>query len=129
MSDSLQTLIEVLAKRARQRGFVTVGEIQQELEDIKAPAESFDQVADGLRSLDLHIEEDSEDVLDTQLADTRNAWEMGPEGRYEQRTPPKEATPGCQTRFIAQAESLHKQAVRMKRRRPAQIARRLRRIR
>ncbi|MFZ0493118.1 MAG: RNA polymerase sigma factor RpoD [Acidimicrobiia bacterium] len=69
MSDSLQTLIEVLAKRARQRGFVTVGEIQQELEDIKAPAESFDQVADGLRSLDLHIEEDSEDVLDTQLAD------------------------------------------------------------
>jgi len=69
MTDSLQALIEILAKRARQRGFVTVGEIQQELEDIKAPAESFDQVADGLRSLDLHIEEDSEDVLDTQLAD------------------------------------------------------------
>jgi RNA polymerase primary sigma factor len=69
MTDALQTLIEVLAKRARQRGFVTVGEIQQELEDLKAPAESFDQVADGLRSRDLNIEEDSEDVLDTQLAD------------------------------------------------------------
>jgi RNA polymerase primary sigma factor len=69
MTDSLQTLIEVLAKRARQRGFVTVGEIQQELEDLKAPAESFDQVADGLRARELHIEEDSEDVLDIQLAD------------------------------------------------------------
>jgi RNA polymerase primary sigma factor len=69
MTDSLQALIEVLAKRARQRGFVTVGEIQQELEDLKAPAESFDQVADGLRSRDLNIEEDSEDVLDIQLAD------------------------------------------------------------
>jgi RNA polymerase primary sigma factor len=69
MTDSLQALIEILAKRARQRGFVTVGEIQQELEDLKAPAEAFDQVADGLRSRDLNIEEDSEDVLDIRLAD------------------------------------------------------------
>jgi RNA polymerase primary sigma factor len=69
MSDSLRKLIDVLAKRARQRGFVTVGEIQQELEDMKAPAEAFDEVADGLRSRDLRIEEDSEDVLDTHLVD------------------------------------------------------------
>jgi RNA polymerase primary sigma factor len=69
MTDSLKALIDALAKRASQRGFVTVGEIQQELEDAKAPAESFDRVADSLRSKDVRIEEDSDDVLDTNLAD------------------------------------------------------------
>ncbi|NOY57052.1 MAG: RNA polymerase sigma factor RpoD [Actinobacteria bacterium] len=67
--ESFRDLIEVLVKRARQRGFVTVGEIQQELEDLKAPVEAFDHVADRLRSRDVRIEEDSEDVLDIRVVE------------------------------------------------------------
>ncbi|GBD83924.1 RNA polymerase sigma factor SigA [bacterium BMS3Abin02] len=67
--ESFHDLIEVLAKRARQRGFVTVGEIQQELEDLKAPVEAFDHVADRLRNHDVRIEEDSEDVLDIRVVE------------------------------------------------------------
>lgn len=63
--EPFQRLVDILAKRARQRGFVTVGEIQQELEDLKAPAEAFDEVSDRLRARELRIVEDSEDVLDT----------------------------------------------------------------
>src|SRR5680860_296776 len=55
--------------RARQRGFVTVGEIQQELEDLKAPVEAFDQVSDRLRARDARIVEDSEDVLDIRVVE------------------------------------------------------------
>jgi len=67
--ESFHDLIEVLAKRARQRGFVTVGEIQQELEDLKAPVEAFDHVSDRLRNQDVRIEEDSEDVLDIRVVE------------------------------------------------------------
>jgi len=67
--EPFQGLIDILAKRARQRGFVTVGEIQQELEDLKAPVEAFDLVSDRLRSRDVRIEEDSEDVLDIRVVE------------------------------------------------------------
>jgi len=33
-----------LTRRARQRGFVMMAEVQQELEDAAAPADAFDQV-------------------------------------------------------------------------------------
>ena len=37
-----------LARRARQRGFVMMAEVQQELEDASAPADAFDQVVEAL---------------------------------------------------------------------------------
>lgn len=67
--ESFHDLIEILVQRARQRGFVTVGEIQQELEDLKAPVEAFDYVSDRLRNRDVRIEEDSEDVLDIRVVE------------------------------------------------------------
>jgi len=67
--EPFRDLIETLVKRARQRGFVTVGEIQQELEDLKAPVEAFDQVSDRLRARDARIVEDSEDVLDIRVVE------------------------------------------------------------
>ena len=48
---------------------MTVGEIQQELEDLKAPVEAFDQVSDRLRARDARIVEDSEDVLDIRVVE------------------------------------------------------------
>lgn len=62
-------LIDRLAKRAKQRGFVTAAEVQQELEDAEATADAFDAVADGLRGKDVDIAEDSVDVLDTPMVD------------------------------------------------------------
>jgi RNA polymerase primary sigma factor len=69
MTEPFQSLIDALVRRARQRGFITVGEIQQELEDVKAPVEAFDEVADRLRGRDVRIEEDSEDVLDIHVVE------------------------------------------------------------
>ncbi len=59
-----QETVEVLARRAQQRGFLTVAEIQQELLEDEAPAESFEEAFDQLRSRDIRIEEDGPDALD-----------------------------------------------------------------
>ncbi len=56
--------IEILVQRAQQRGFLTVAEIQQELLEAEAVADSFDEVFDQLRSLKVRIEEDGPDALD-----------------------------------------------------------------
>ncbi len=51
--------IEALYKRAQQRGFLTVAEIQQELEEAEAPADAFESVFDRLRARNIRIEEDA----------------------------------------------------------------------
>ena len=51
-----------LARRARQRGFVMMAEVQQELEDASAPADAFDQVVEALREVDIEVREDSPEV-------------------------------------------------------------------
>jgi RNA polymerase primary sigma factor len=56
--------IEILVQRARQRGFLTVAEIQQELLEAEAPADSFEETFDQMRSLNVRIEEDGPDALD-----------------------------------------------------------------
>ncbi len=63
MSPQAKT-IEILVARAQQRGFLTVAEIQQELLEAEAVAESFEEVFDQLRSLKVRIEEDGPDALD-----------------------------------------------------------------
>jgi len=64
VSQPHQKTIEVLVRRARQRGFLTVAEIQQELLDVEAPPHSFEETFDELRREDVRIEEDGPDALD-----------------------------------------------------------------
>ncbi len=56
--------IEILVQRAQQRGFLTVAEIQQELLEADAIADSFEETFDRLQSLKVRIEEDGPDALD-----------------------------------------------------------------
>jgi hypothetical protein len=52
-----------LARRARQRGFVMMAEVQQELEDAAAPPDAFDQVVEALREVDIEVREDSPEAV------------------------------------------------------------------
>jgi RNA polymerase primary sigma factor len=56
-------VVQELVVRGRQRGFLMVGEIQQELEDAQAPADSFESAFTDLRNLKIDIREQSEDAL------------------------------------------------------------------
>jgi RNA polymerase primary sigma factor len=56
-------VVQELVVRGRQRGFLMVGEIQQELEDAQAPADSFESAFRDLRNLKIDIREQSEDAL------------------------------------------------------------------
>ncbi len=60
---SVDPIVTELASRARQRGFIMTAEIQQELEEASAPAESFDSVVDALRKLGVELREDSQDAI------------------------------------------------------------------
>jgi polyphosphate kinase len=64
-------------------------------------------------------------VLELQLNDHRNAWEMRSDGSYAQRQPrtPAEEV-GSQEALILAAEQRHFEATRLRRRRPRAIARR-----
>ena len=64
MTDTEQGVIELLVRRGSQRGFLTMGEVQQELEDAKAPAESFERVLDSLKASEILIEEDGPEAWD-----------------------------------------------------------------
>ena len=58
-----ESVYEQLLGRARQRGFVMMAEVQQELEDAEAPAESFDEVVDALRKAEMEVREDSPEAV------------------------------------------------------------------
>lgn len=65
-------------------------------------------------------------ILDAQLADRRSAWDMQPDGSYIQRMPSEgDDSRGCQQLLIDQAERRQKEALRLKKRKPKGIARRL----
>ena len=62
----IQIVLEVfddLTRRARQRGFVMMAEVQQELEDAAAPADAFDQVVEALREVEIEVREDSPEMI------------------------------------------------------------------
>jgi polyphosphate kinase len=64
-------------------------------------------------------------VLDTQLGDTRSAWDMNADGTYVQRQPgPGESAVGSQEALIADAEQRSFDANRLRKRRPRIIPRR-----
>ena len=61
-------------------------------------------------------------LIDTQLADRRSAWEMRPDGSYEQLRPKGEDDRrSSQSELMRWAEARHKEATRLKRRKPRGI--------
>ncbi|MDP8957704.1 MAG: RNA polymerase sigma factor RpoD [Actinomycetota bacterium] len=62
MTDLVRQVIAELSQRAGQRGFLTMAEVQQELEDAQAPADSFDLVFDTLRQAGVLVREDGPDA-------------------------------------------------------------------
>ncbi|MDH5373733.1 MAG: RNA polymerase sigma factor RpoD [Acidimicrobiia bacterium] len=69
MEEIVEKVIAELAKRGQQRGFLTMLEVQQELEDADAPADAFEAVVDKLRGGEVRIREDGPIVSDTAIAD------------------------------------------------------------
>ena len=59
MNEDIRGIIDELLQRGRQRGFLTMGEVQQELEDAEAPPDAFDEVFDALRRARVVVREDS----------------------------------------------------------------------
>jgi RNA polymerase primary sigma factor len=61
----IDAVVTELTKRGTQRGFLTASEVLQALEDARAPAESFEQVFEKLRTADIEIAEEGPDALAT----------------------------------------------------------------
>lgn len=71
------------------------------------------------------LQEELRFILDTQLEDTRSAWEMQPDGTYIQRVPPLGSKGRSSQELLAEkAEKRVKEATRRRKRRPRGIARR-----
>jgi RNA polymerase primary sigma factor len=63
MNPIASLVLDDLLRRARQRGFVMMAEVQQELEDASAPPEAFDQVVEALHSGGMEVREESPEAL------------------------------------------------------------------
>jgi len=62
--DELLKLTSALIKRGNHRGFLTMAEVQQELEDIEATGEAFEKVADELRNKGIKLVEEGPGVIE-----------------------------------------------------------------
>ncbi len=63
MNEIVHIVFDDLLSRGRQRGFLLMSEVQQELEEVGAPDESFDEVFLALREGRIPIREDATDTL------------------------------------------------------------------
>ena len=63
MNQAEHEVLEALLKRGKQRGFLIMTEVHQELEDADAKPEAFDEVFVALRDEEITIREDSNDAL------------------------------------------------------------------
>jgi RNA polymerase primary sigma factor len=63
MNEIVHIVFDDLSARGRQRGFLLMSEVQQELEEVGAPDESFDEVFLALREDRIPIREDATDTL------------------------------------------------------------------
>lgn len=63
MNEAEQRVLSELEERGRQRGFLVTSEVQQELEDVEASSEAFDEVVLALRERRITLREDSDDAL------------------------------------------------------------------
>ena len=74
------------------------------------------------------MREELRSVLDAQLADRRNTWDMQPDGTYVwRRGGAKSKDAGCQQALIAAAEKRNFEANRLRKRKPRVLSRRTRR--
>ena len=64
MNEAATAVLDLLAKRGQQRGFLVVTEILQELEDVEAPPEAFDEVVEALQNSKVNVREDSQNALE-----------------------------------------------------------------
>jgi RNA polymerase primary sigma factor len=63
VNEAASVVLELLTKRGQQRGFLVVTEILQELEDVEAPPEAFDEVVEALQANKVNVREDSQNAL------------------------------------------------------------------
>ncbi|MFO7292781.1 MAG: sigma-70 family RNA polymerase sigma factor [Actinomycetes bacterium] len=96
MSEAVEQVISSLTKRGRQRGFLTMAEVQQELEDAEAPEESFESVLDTLRGQGIklteegpEVEVDLSEVSETAVSDPVRMY-LNEIGRYKLLTAQQE---------------------------------------
>ncbi|MFQ5524327.1 MAG: sigma-70 family RNA polymerase sigma factor [Acidimicrobiia bacterium] len=64
MTEDLKRVTNALIKRGNHRGFLTMAEVQQELEDIEAPGEAFEHVAEELRQKGIKLQEEGPAVVE-----------------------------------------------------------------
>ncbi len=64
MNEELSKVVAALVKRGKHRGFLTMAEVQQELEDAEASGEAFEKVADALRSQGIRLTEEGPGVIE-----------------------------------------------------------------
>lgn len=68
MSQDLIRVTAALIKRANHRGFLTMAEVQQELEDIDAAGEAFETVAEELRAKGIKLMEEGPGVAEEEIS-------------------------------------------------------------
>ncbi len=64
MTDDLTWVTSALIKRGNHRGFLTMAEVQQDLEDVEAPGEAFEKVAEELRIKGIRLVEEGPAVTE-----------------------------------------------------------------
>jgi RNA polymerase primary sigma factor len=64
MNQEIKNVVGALTKRGRHRGFLTMAEVQQELEDAEAPGEAFEEVADALRAQGMKLTEEGPGAIE-----------------------------------------------------------------
>jgi RNA polymerase primary sigma factor len=64
VNEEIKTVVAALVKRGKHRGFLTMAEVQQELEDAEASGEAFEKVADALRSQGMRLTEEGPGVTE-----------------------------------------------------------------
>jgi RNA polymerase primary sigma factor len=62
VNEQINKVVAALVKRGRHRGFLTMAEVQQELEDAEATGEAFEEVADALRAQGIKLTEEGPGV-------------------------------------------------------------------